>query len=271
MVSGDRGHVGASRKRCSENVGCMSFDQKQQMRLGLASGRTAVHPELELITRYPSWCQFGTLTFENAGGVAPSQGFRYKLAFAWLRAVAGMAGLDFSRLLWVLRDELGENTLRAHFHVLLGRTHLPLNPSTNFRLMAAWERLGGGMARVKTFNRSLAGAEYVSKCLSGESTRGESSYELDKFGWTDRPPILSHSLVEYLARRTLCGAAPVTTPRGSSGVGESSGRPITRDVLTGNRDRRAGQPARLGLHELSSLLWRFGRHPYGPGRKGVQT
>lgn len=247
----------------------MSFDQNTT-RFGMATGRVATHPELELITRYPSWCQFGTLTF--IGKAPPSHGCRRKMAFAWLRTMATMADQDFSRLIWCLRDEQGEITGRHHFHVLLGRTHLPLSPATNFRLMAAWERLGGGMARVKTFNRSLAGAEYVSKCLSGESTRGESAYELDKFGWTESPPELSHSLREYLARRTLCERRPGGTLQGPDTGKGSRVRPVTGDPSPAQVLK---PPARAGtdkprecLIEQSSLLWKLGRHPWGLGRSG---
>ncbi len=235
----------------------------------MATGRVATHPELELITRYPSWCQFGTLTF--LGKATPSHGCRRKMAFAWLRTMATMADLDFSRLLWCLRDEQGEKTGRHHFHVLLGRTRLPPGPTTNFRLMAAWERLGGGMARVKTFNRSLLGAEYVSKCLSGESTRGESAYELDKFGWTESPPELSHSLREYLGRRTLCERPPGGTPQGPGREG-SPVRPKTGDLTLAHVLKppgRAGTDKPRGrLIERSSLLWKLSRHPYGCDRSG---
>lgn len=246
----------------------MSSDQSTT-RFGLATGRVATHPELELITRYPTWCQFGTLTF--LGKAAPSHGFRRKMAFAWLRTMATMADLDFSRLIWCLRDEQGEKTGRHHFHVLLGRTRLPLSPGTNFRLMAAWERLGGGMARVKTFNRSLAGAEYVSKCLSGESTRGESAYELDKFGWTEHPPELSHSLRDYLNRRTLCERRSGGTVREPDREGDPV-RSTTGHLAPAHAMKppaRAGtDKPRHSLIERSSLLWSLRRHPYGCDRSG---
>ncbi len=228
------------------------------------------HPELELITRYPSWCNFGTLTFK--GSAAPSDAVRYKLAFAFLRAVAVLGKQPFSRLIWVLRDELGEITSRPHFHVLLGRTHLPLNPSTNFRLMSGWEKIGGGIARMSIFNRALAGAEYVTKCLSGESARGASQYELDKFGWTERPPILSDSLRDYLKRASVVGARPGGTVQVPGAEGNRV-RPITGHPITSTSDGlrprgRANDKPHGDLMERSSLLWRLGRHAYGSDRNG---
>ena len=242
----------------------------QSVKFGTASGRVGNHPELEQITRFREWCIFGTLTF--IGKAAPSQRKRYHMAFAFLRWVADLGKQDFSRLFWVLRDEQGETTGRAHFHVLLGRTRLPSSVSLNFRLMAGWEKLGGGIARASTYNRSLAGAEYVTKCLSGESTLEASSYELDKFGWTERPPILSNSLQDYLKRGTVVGSRSGRTPQVKTSEGDGC-LAITGDRITGKCDGRGprgpgtGKPSE-GLIEQSSLLWRLGRHAYGPNRNG---
>lgn len=46
--------------------------------------------------------------------------------------------------------------------------------------MHKWEGLGGGMARIRKFNPSLTGVDYITKCLSEPD--GGDLYELGKFG-----------------------------------------------------------------------------------------
>jgi hypothetical protein len=250
----------------------MSIQADHKTRFGTVSTRKHSHAtELELITRYPHWEFFGTLTFK--GDVAPTSRVRFKSAFAFLRESARLGGQDFSRLVWVLRDEQGEKTGRAHFHYLLARSRLALNPSSNFRLMHLWEkRIGGGYSRCAVFNRALAGAEYVTKCLSGEGALEAHAYELDKFGWTERPPILSHSLTSHLSRITRRSGA-IGTDRESSAFGEERGRSTTGHPITGTGDgtgrRRPGaDKPNEGLFDQTSFFHRLGRHPYGPDRKG---
>jgi hypothetical protein len=233
---------------------------------GLTGGRQVHQGELDQITRFPYWEFFGTTTFP--GVVCPSQGRRYKDAFAFLRGMASLAGLDFSRLFWVLRDEQGETTGRAHFHWLIGGTRLPLTKTSNFRIMWKSEEMTGGMARCAVYNRELAGAAYVSKCLSGEGTKGAHLYELDKFGWTERPPILSQSLVRFLLARERAAGSRSRTPQVVS-TREGDGTAITRERSTrtnGGVVAKADKPREI--IEASSLLYRLGRHPYGVGRGG---
>lgn len=247
-------------------------DQIQpRVTVGSGRGRQCHQGELDQITRYPYWELFGTLTFK--GSVVPTSGVRYKMAFAFLRESARLAKTSFSRLVWVLRDEQGEMTQRDHFHFLQGGARFPLNPSTNFRVMALWERVGGGHARCAIYNRELAGAEYVSKCLSGEGTKAAHQYELDKFGWTERPPILSASLVRYLAAQQRRDQRRAGTAQAVTVLGEQHGPAVTRHPVistpdgNGPRGPETDKP-RHSLIEHSSLLWKLGRHPYGCDQGG---
>ena len=115
------------------------------------------HPEVELIGRFPEWEFFITLTFKGANPPRPVVG--RKKAFAYLHQVAKLAGVPFGRLIWVLREERGESTRRLHYHLLIGRTLLPLKSQSCFSLMHRWDRkLRNGFSRVSVFNRSLGAA-----------------------------------------------------------------------------------------------------------------
>ena len=96
---------------------------------------------------------------------------------AALRQLAQTLRLYFPRLPWCRREELGDLLGRRHYHFLL--TGLPARAvclSTCFFLMAAWEKIGGGMARVRLCDQAQDGLEYVTKCLSGGD-----AYETSKF------------------------------------------------------------------------------------------
>lgn len=101
--------------------------------------------------------------------------------FALARKACKNYGTYFPTSLWCLRQEAGEATGRKHFHFLFGG--LPrkaITEATCFALMAQWEKLGGGMARVRVFNRALNGVGYVTKCLG--ASVGADVYEMNKFG-----------------------------------------------------------------------------------------
>lgn len=134
-------------------------------------------PELYHLARI-DWQFFGTLTFRAAE--IPER-VRLSMWFAYVRKVAGNFRLHFPSLLWCLRQEEGELNSRRHFHYLLGG--LPekaVTIGTCFALMAEWEKLRGGMARVRVFNRSLNGIDYIAKECLGMT--GADSYESAKFG-----------------------------------------------------------------------------------------
>lgn len=127
------------------------------------------------------WQHFATLTFKNPLPPSPA---RKRMLFAWLRSVCSLRGCRWSALRWLCREEAGEATGRYHYHVLLnGLPPDGVTLAANFILMHAWEKLGGGMARVFIFNGALPGVEYVMKGLSKLDGRshGAQCYELGKF------------------------------------------------------------------------------------------
>ena len=75
--------------------------------------------ELEAITMWPAWEWFGTLTFR---GTPPGHGKAKAMALNYLFRVARLAKVRFSSLVWVLREEEGEQGGRRHFHFLLSGT-----------------------------------------------------------------------------------------------------------------------------------------------------
>jgi len=118
--------------------------------------------------------------------------------FATARKLSANLGLYFPSLPWCLRQEDGELTSRRHFHVLLGGLRQKaVNPSTCFALMHGWEKAGGGMARVRLFDPSLNGVDYVSKCLG---MAGADSYESAKFGFNPSGLMLSKGAEKILGR-----------------------------------------------------------------------
>ena len=155
--------------------------------------------ELDIITRYPFWQFFGTLTFK--GGVAPRLERSKGRAMGLLFRASGLAEVPFASVVWALRPEEGEITHRGHFHYLLGSSGMPRTTSSCFILKNLWERAcKGGMSRVYLYDASLHGAEYVVKCLHSERTAAATIYEVAKFGWTKQPPELSVSLRRYAQR-----------------------------------------------------------------------
>ena len=127
--------------------------------------------------------------------------------FSFVRETACDMKVYFPRLVWCLRLEKGEITGRWHFHFLMSGLSGHVGKSLNFFLMDTWEKLGGGMARIYTFNPKLNGLGYITKCLS-EDTLGGHLYESAKFGFETSQLMLSHSAERIIAarakRRHLC-------------------------------------------------------------------
>ncbi len=149
-------------------------------------------PESFLLVRL-GWQFFGSLTFK---GQWESSTRLRKRTFALFRRTAENFRVHFPRLLWVLRGENGERFGRAHLHFLVGG--LPkrsVSVSTCFGMMHFWEHLGGGMARIFTYDARLNGVGYVAECL------GDSEgliYEGSKFS---RPDTLTLSASCYRVLR----------------------------------------------------------------------
>lgn len=124
-----------------------------------------------------NWQLFGSFTFKSER--IPER-IRLCMWFKLIRGVCKWHGINSHRLLWALRQEPGEIGGRTHFHALIGGLppHAVTVP-TCFAIMAAWERLGGGMARCREFDRTRNGPGYILECLQD---RGADAYESAKFG-----------------------------------------------------------------------------------------
>jgi hypothetical protein len=85
----------------------------------------------------------------------------------------------FKDCLWALRQEAGEIGGRLHFHFLFaGIPPEAVQGATCMSIKAQWERIGGGMARVREFDPSQSGLEYILKCLCVSG--GANLYEVGK-------------------------------------------------------------------------------------------
>jgi hypothetical protein len=136
------------------------------------------------------WDFFATPTF---AGTVPKPQIAYGLAFRWLQELAKKCGRPYNRLLIALRGEEGEVNGRFHFHCLVGGT-LSRNYHTLLR-QAEWLwkiQSGGARVDVRQYDRSLAGADYVAKCL------GANAYELNKYSFANSVT-LSASVVRLIA------------------------------------------------------------------------
>jgi len=123
------------------------------------------------------WDAFSTLTF--AGNVPRTQ-IAYGLAFRWLQDTAKVCRVPYNRLLIALRGEEGESEGRFHFHCLVGGTTTRNYHSLTHQMENLWKiSSGGARVEVRQYDRSLAGAEYVCKCL------GANQYELSKYSFAN--------------------------------------------------------------------------------------
>lgn len=119
------------------------------------------------------WDIFATLTFK---GTLPRPAICYGMAYRWLRSIANAESVPYNHLLIALRGEEGEENGRFHFHCLVGGTSTRNNHTMRFRSIQQWKIIAGNpRVDVREYNRVLAGAEYVCKCL------GANLYELNKF------------------------------------------------------------------------------------------
>jgi hypothetical protein len=150
-------------------------------------------PEADILFKQ-MWQLFATLTFS---GHVPVLRKRMCMSFAWLRQVSRASKIEFSSLLWVLRNERGEIGAREHFHCLIAG--LPAGCTEiawRFRFKNMWESLGGGMARVRRYDTLQSGVSYVTKCLDISWDHDRANYyEFRKFLDQSCELTLSHSLI----------------------------------------------------------------------------
>lgn len=119
------------------------------------------------------WDFFATPTFK---GNVPRANIAYGMAWRWLQD----CGVPYNRLLIALRGEAGEVNGRFHFHCLVGGTVTRNYHTLQHQMEHLWKVIAGGArVDVRQYDRSLAGAEYVSKCL------GANAYELGKYSFAN--------------------------------------------------------------------------------------
>ncbi len=135
------------------------------------------------------WQFFAALTFKSAK--LPER-VRLSMFFALVRRLCRWFKVPFSDCLWVLRQEPGEIGGRLHFHFLFaGIPSEAVQVATCMSIKAQWERIGGGMARVREFDPSQPGLEYILKCLCVSASAN--LYEVGKFSHSADEVMLSKS------------------------------------------------------------------------------
>jgi hypothetical protein len=137
------------------------------------------------------WQFFGTLTFKS---VRLPERVRLAMFFALVRRLCRWFKVPFRRCVWALRQEPGEIGGRLHFHVLIaGLPPEAVQVATCMSIKAQWERIGGGMARVREYDSRQQGLEYTLKCLN-MTNGGANLYEVGKFSHSADEVMLSNSI-----------------------------------------------------------------------------
>jgi hypothetical protein len=131
------------------------------------------------------WQFFGTLTFSEPFLRNREQGFaqqrRYSLYNSFGREIS--RSLLYTPRRWevninAVRLEQGEIGRLWHYHFLMsGFAERSVNPGTAKFMESTWLSLGGGFTRIRVFDTSQNGVEYISKCLDPRNV-----YEFNKFG-----------------------------------------------------------------------------------------
>jgi hypothetical protein len=120
-----------------------------------------------------NWDFFTTHTFKNP---LPRPYVRGAMFWRWCRDVSEFSGVPYKNLLIALRGEQGEIGGRPHFHALIGGLATCNMMSLRSRMMRSWKIISGNAdADFRLYDRSLAGADYICKCL------GANAYEVNKF------------------------------------------------------------------------------------------
>jgi hypothetical protein len=164
------------------------------------------------------WDFFATPTF---AGTVPKPQIAYGLAWRWLQELAKKCGRPYNRLLIALRGEAGEVNGRFHFHCLVGGTLTRNYHTLLHQAEHLWKvQTGGARVEVRQYDRSLAGAEYVTKCLGGNA------YELNKFSFANTVTLSSSVF------RLIAAMDRVYERRGGDGqVRRRAGSKMSRPVV----------------------------------------
>ena len=121
------------------------------------------------------WDTFNTNTFTNP---VPRPSICWGMLWQWARAISEVSGVPYNRLLLAVRAEYGEVGGRFHFHALVGGTNTRNAVSLSHMSEKIWRRISNGaIAQSRPYIRSLAGADYICKCLDS----GKNEYETGKY------------------------------------------------------------------------------------------
>jgi hypothetical protein len=136
------------------------------------------------------WDFFATPTFK---GTVPRVNIAFGMAYRWLQEMSKVSGVPYNRLLIALRGEVGEENGRFHFHCLVGGTATRNYHTLEHQAEHLWKiQSGGARVDVRQYDRALAGADYVCKCL------GANQYELGKYSFANTVT-LSASVIRLIA------------------------------------------------------------------------
>jgi len=139
------------------------------------------------------WDVFATMTF---AGRVPRTNIAYGCAWRWLQEIAKICSVPYNRLLIALRGEEGEFKGRFHFHCLVGGTATRNCHTLAHQMEHLWKSFTrGARVEIREYDPSLAGPEYITKCLS---RKGANAYELNKFNLANQTT-LSDSVVRLIA------------------------------------------------------------------------
>lgn len=138
------------------------------------------------------WDFFTTLTFKNP---LPKESVRWSMFWRWARHVSEICEVPHKSLLFALRGEKGEIGARYHWHCLVGGIPACNWINLQYRLVGVWWQISNkAHCDVRLYDRSLAGADYISKCLSGAN-----AYEVNKYSRADEVT-LSDSVFKLIRR-----------------------------------------------------------------------
>jgi hypothetical protein len=114
------------------------------------------------------------------------------MCWRWCRDVSRISGVPYKDLLIALRGELGEIGGRPHFHHLLGGVATCNMMGLRSQMMRCWKIISSNSdGDFRLYDRSLAGADYVCKCL------GANAYEINKFSIAEETT-LSDSVISLI-------------------------------------------------------------------------
>lgn len=137
-----------------------------------------------------AWQFFGTLSFKSVKVV---ERVRLCMWFSLARKLCRWFEVPWRKFVWALRQEPGEITGRLHFHFLCaGVPPAAVQVATCFSIMAQWEKIGGGIARVREYDSRKHGLEYIVKCLG--TNNSANLYEVGKFSSSSDGVMLSNSI-----------------------------------------------------------------------------